>query len=449
MTLYRPADVGVAVLARPLEPRPDQTLAALAAQTVTGFSTVVVDGPYGGEGAAANAARRVTDRPVLLFLSGDGIPAPNLVEAHLAFHDQHRGEGAAAAGRIVARPTVPAAGRWLIEATTRIGLDLRHASIPTSLIDTLGGFDDSFAFGLAGADLGRRIAAAGCQVLPVLSPCIEVDGPGDWAAVAEALDPLAWAERRLAAKHPDYAPTLEALIERSRRTRKLMPRFRESWAAGRELDELRSYLGAKFDWNKLFRHAQLVDHEHDEMGDEETFFRTSTSYLYDLTVFAMSRTKAPYLAALRELASPGAKVLDYGCGIGSDGLQLLDDGYLVSFADFDNPSTRYLKRRLDHRCIDAPVHDLDGDVPGGFDLAYAFDVIEHVDDPFALLAELEQRAGVVMVNLLETDPGDTHLHRELPIADLLAHARGRGLLYHRVHHRRSYLVAYRASQLPS
>src|SRR4051794_1253658 len=159
----------------------------------------------------------------------------------------------------------------------------------------------------------------------------------------------------------------------------------------------------------------------------------------------MTGTKDPYLRALIQHVPPGGSLLDYGCGIGSDGLQLLEAGYRVSFADFDNPSTRYLRWRLAHRGLDAQVHDLDGDVPAGFDLAYAFDVIEHVDDPHAFLAQLEKRGGVVMANLLETDPGDTHLHRELPIADLLAHARERGLLYHRVHHGRSHLIAYRTS----
>jgi SAM-dependent methyltransferase len=135
-------------------------------------------------------------------------------------------------------------------------------------------------------------------------------------------------------------------------------------------------------------------------------------------------------------------VLDYGCGIGSDGLMLLEAGYQVEFADFDNPSTRYLRWRLEHRGIDAPVHDIDGDVPGGFDAAYAFDVIEHVPDAFAFLREMEQRAQLVVVNLLEPEPDDQDLHHELPIDDLLAHAARHRLRHYAVLHGRSHLVLY-------
>ena len=111
--------------------------------------------------------------------------------------------------------------------------------------------------------------------------------------------------------------------------------------------------------------------------DEGRFYRESRAYLYNLTAFAMTGTKLPYLELLTRLVPPGSRVLDYGCGIGSDGLLLLAAGYEVEFADFDNPSTEYLRWRLQRRGLSAPVHDIDGVVPGGFDLAYAFDVIEH------------------------------------------------------------------------
>jgi SAM-dependent methyltransferase len=138
----------------------------------------------------------------------------------------------------------------------------------------------------------------------------------------------------------------------------------------------------------------------------------------------------------------GARVLDYGCGIGSDGLLLLEAGYRVEFADFDNPSTAYLRWRLAHRGLDAPIHNLAGEVPGGFDAVYAFDVIEHVRDPFQFLGEMEQRARLVEVNFLAPEPDDQALHHELPISALLAHVGKRRLRFYRLLHGRSHLVLY-------
>src|SRR3954462_15806251 len=175
----------------------------------------------------------------------------------------------------------------------------------------------------------------------------------------------------------------------------------------RELAEPKEYLGDKYDHARLQRYEEAVDQELAEVGDEATLYRTSHMYLYNLTAFAMSRTKEPYLADLTDLVKPGARILDYGSGIGSDGLLLLEAGYDVGFADFANPSTEYLRWRLRKRGFDAPIFDLDSSPPEpGWDAAYSFDVIEHVDDPFAFLANVERLANLVVVNFLAPLPDE-------------------------------------------
>ena len=224
----------------------------------------------------------------------------------------------------------------------------------------------------------------------------------------------------------------------------MAPKPRLAFDPEREEADLRSYLGPDYSRNKLERYEHAL---HDELttydGDEATFYRSSHAYLYDLTVFAMSATKLPYLQTLTRLVAPGSRLLDYGCGIGSDGLLLLDAGYRVEFADFDNPSTAYLRWRLAQRSLHVPVHDLDKDVPAGFDAVYSFDVIEHVRHPFEFLSELEARAALVIVNLLEIDHHEHELHYPLPIDELLAHAAARQLVSYQVLHGSSHLVAYR------
>src|SRR3954453_11664286 len=183
----------------------------------------------------------------------------------------------------------------------------------------------------------------------------------------------------------------------------------------RELAELKEYLGAGYDHGRLQRYEEAVDEELAQVGDEAELYRTSQMYLYNLTAFAMTGTKAPYLSDLTDLVEPGARILDYGCGIGSDGLALLEAGYDVGFADFDNPSTAYLRWRLEKRGLEAPVYDLDSNPPQpGWDAAYSFDVIEHVDDPFAFVGTLGRRAGRVVVNFREPLPDEPDVHHELP-----------------------------------
>jgi SAM-dependent methyltransferase len=211
----------------------------------------------------------------------------------------------------------------------------------------------------------------------------------------------------------------------------------------REELELRGYLAERYEHERLQRYQLEVEREYERIGDESLFYRTSEAYLYDLTAFAMSATKEPYLKALTAAVAPPARILDYGCGIGSDGLRLLEAGYRVEFADFDNPSTRYLRWRLRHRGLVAPVHDLDRtSVPGGFDLVFSFDVIEHVDEPAVFLGELEGRARLVLVNLLEPAADETTLHHPLPLPELLQHAATHGLQRYARHHARSHLILY-------
>jgi SAM-dependent methyltransferase len=217
----------------------------------------------------------------------------------------------------------------------------------------------------------------------------------------------------------------------------------------RELAELQEFLGADYDESVLVASGAAVQEERERAGSEDELYRTSHAYLYDLTVFAMSRTKAPYLEALRRLVPPGAHLLDYGCGIGSDGIELLEQGYRVSFVDFDNPSTRYLRWRLERRGLDAHVYDLDRDeLPGGFDAVYSFDVIEHVDDPFDFLEQMERRGRLVVVNFLVDDPDEDEnaLHRELPLNALLARAAAGRLRHYGRYHGRSHLVLYEPGQ---
>jgi GT2 family glycosyltransferase/SAM-dependent methyltransferase len=447
-----------------------------------------------GPGAARNRAVAEVGTRLILFLGDDMVPEPELVAGHLARHAAEPGLDVAVLGRVDWHPEVARGrvNRWLDWSATQFDyrqLDREHGeeagfgrfyscnvSLKRELFASVGGFDAEFVFDYEDLDFGWRAAQHGMRLRYEPAAVALHLHRHDLATVKRRFAGRGGAERLFASKHPWFTPffheritrhaaqppasrlwpaIVDAVPESIERVRlpvqaradrwyhqQLAPGFLRGWEAQRDLEELRDYLGDSYDHDRLVRHRDLIDEEAAAIGDEQRFYQTSEQYLYDLTAFAMSGAKDPYRATLRRLIAPGARVLDYGCGIGADGLRLLEQGYRVEFADYANPSVEFLRWRLDHRGLQAPIHDLDVDVPGGFDAVYAFDVIEHAEDPFAFLHELERRAAVVLINVLEPLAGDTMLHRSLPVDRILEHATARGLLSRRRYLGRSHLLAY-------
>lgn len=450
----------------------------------------VIPVPRGGPGAARNRGVDRTDRPLVLFLGDDMVPVHRLVEKHL---DRHRAEPDPSVGVMgTVRWHRKAAGRGLHRWMDRSSLQfdfggLRaggdagwfrfyscNVSLKRSLYSAVGGFDAGFHYYYEDLDMGWRLGQAGLVLRYEPDALTHHLHSYDLDGMRRRFAGVATGERAMAAKYPWFEPffaekfravqgvgeessiwkrlerlpwpgSLKARVVRHTDTwyfQQVADSFLDVWNAEADLAELKEYLGPLYDEDALRRHRQLVDEEEESAPDEATFYRTSTGYLYDLTVFSMSGTKTPYRKALRRLLSPGARLLDYGCGIGSDGLRFLDLGYDVAFADFSNPSTAYLRWRLDRRGSGAAVYDLEKTVPGGFDAVFSFDVIEHVPDPMAFLDEMESRGRIVAVNLLEPDPEDTHLHKQLPIPEIVRRAGRHKVLHHKLYHGRSHLLIY-------
>lgn len=453
----------------------------------------VITKDQAGPGAARNHGAAHTDRSLVLFLGDDMIPDATLVEAHLRRHDAHPDPEVGVLGHVEWHDEVRRTPMmdWLHWSGSQFdfgSIDGESAnwthfyscnvSLKRAFFQGVGGFDEDFAFDYEDLDMGYRLGEAGLRLLYAPDAVARHLHDYDWEGLHRRFRSRAVAERLMASKHDWFQPYFRGRFQwaelEPRRSRawtvladrvqhgggrageivrrrangwyhqQLSASFLDAWDGDRDLEELKAYLGDEYDQSLLEDHVRRVEAEEEAAPDEATFYRTSTMYLYDLTVFAMSGTKRPYLRDLRAFVPPGSSLLDWGAGIGSDGLRLIDQGYRVAFAEYDNPSAKYLRWRLARRGHEADVHDLDGDVPGGFDAAYSLDVIEHVDDPFAFLAELERRASIVMVNLLEDDPSDTHLHKPLPIEAVLDHAAAKGLLRYRLYYDRSHLVIYRS-----
>lgn len=463
-------------------------------QRVPHFDDVrVIVKEHGGPGAARNAGVKATDRSIVLFLGDDMVPDPDLVTRHLDGHVTHPGHEVAVLGHVDWHPDA-SQGRvqsWMNWSRTQFDFPVApgeagfgrfyscNVSLKRDFFLESGGFDEAFTYFYEDLDYGWRASQKGMKLLYDPSARAEHLHRYDESALARRFRGVGMGEYLMASKHPWFEPHFLLRVKRARQggavnqlwthlvewappwTRAIRRRAEEranlwyyqkmaepflaGWSAAEDLSALQDYLGPSYDHSHLVDHQGVVDAERDATGDEETFYRVSREYLYDLTAFSMSGTKAPYLYDLRRAVPRGGRLLDYGCGIGADGLRLASDGYRVAFADFANPSTEYLKWRLARASLEAPVYDLDSDeLPQDFDAAYSFDVIEHVEDPFDFLARLERSARLVIVNFLEEDAHDTDLHRPLPIGSLLDHAANCGLVRYRKYHGRSHFVIYRS-----
>jgi 2-polyprenyl-3-methyl-5-hydroxy-6-metoxy-1,4-benzoquinol methylase len=463
-----------------------------------GAGVEVVQRRLGGSASARNAGAARVRTEVMLLLDDDMVPVPDLVARHLAVHDAHPEVEAGALGCAQWHPELrpTAVSRWLDWSNMMFdfeklrgceGTDVGwgrffscNVSIKTALFERVGGFDETFIHYYEDTDLAKRLGESGLRLYYEPRALSQHLQEFDWPAVQRRFDRVALGERLMVRKHADFRPWFKPMMEgalhaapvrsawvtiadrlglvpgvpevvrrpaRERahrhRLQQLAPSYLAAYRRAEALCELMDYLGDRYDPKRLIHNDAELDRESEAYEDEEDFYRSSEMYLYNLTIFEMSGTKEPYRAELVRHLRPGARVLDYGCGIGADGLALGDEGFDVSFADFANPSTELLRWRLARRGRDAPVYDLDRDeVPSGFDAVFCFDVIEHIDDPFAFLERLESLADLVMVNFLEPDPDETHLHKPLPVDELLARCRARGLVSYELHHGRSHLVAY-------
>lgn len=194
--------------------------------------------------------------------------------------------------------------------------------------------------------------------------------------------------------------------------------------------ELVAYLGDKFrlDWFNS-TDAKVAD-EAKKYADMQSFYAESDIYLYHLLIAFLEGWKRPCFAHLLSLtAGMGAvTVLDYGCGIGCDGLWLLDAGYRVSFADVAGQSLDFLRWRLWTRRYVVPVYEIDAtrfdeqtvECPRA-QIVWCMDVLEHLPEAqqrWLLHEQLPRLGDIVFVNLVDDHEADGVVHYALDIEDL-------------------------------
>lgn len=214
--------------------------------------------------------------------------------------------------------------------------------------------------------------------------------------------------------------------------------------------ELETYMRSDFKRAKLLGGDAMVIEEARQFETPTEFYKGSEAYLYHLTAYNLTDWKAPYYQFTREVA-PACGVLDYGCGIGADGLALREFGYgPVAFADYQSKCTQYLRWRLKKRGIEADVYDVEQDDIPAFPLVVSFDVIEHVppDEQWPFIQRLAELGQVVVLNMISKPSAydAIGIHHPVDVPALLERVREEYLLMrHHIANHWVNLVAFRTN----
>ena len=174
-------------------------------------------------------------------------------------------------------------------------------------------------------------------------------------------------------------------------------------------------------------------------------YRRSEAYLYNLTAFAMTATKLPYLEMMSAPSHQG-----HGCSTTAVASAPMGCCCWRPVTESSSPSSTthrrgYLRWRLRRRGLEAPIHDLDRDVPAAT-TPPCLRCDRARRRPLRTARRARDAAPISsLVNLLESEPVKRALHRRCRSAGSCTARRFAGSSDYRILHGRSHLVAYRGN----
>jgi GT2 family glycosyltransferase len=191
------------------------------------FAVRLLRGTQPGVSSARNVGWRAAQAPLVLFLGDDILGAPDLLEQHVAWHQQHPEETAGVLGHVRwARELKGRAFmRWLdrgiqFDYGTIAGSEAgpghfytANVSLKRSMLERSGGFDeDGFPFGYEDIDLGLRLFEHGFRLLYNRSADAEHLHQPRLEEWQKRMARTAGVERRWIERYPDERPYFHDLF---------------------------------------------------------------------------------------------------------------------------------------------------------------------------------------------------------------------------------------------
>ncbi|MDR7545140.1 MAG: class I SAM-dependent methyltransferase [Armatimonadota bacterium] len=207
------------------------------------------------------------------------------------------------------------------------------------------------------------------------------------------------------------------------------PRFDPVYLTEDDLDDLASFTGMPREEClrrlRSYSPRELAEawRRADPKMPEEilAFYATTDLYIWELMQWHASEARMPYWQILQEVTDrfpPHAgyqRVLDFGCGIGTDSLFLASRGYEVTLMDVDGPTLQFARHRFARRGMRASIIPVRSFLPvlqNVYDMILCFDVFEHLPDPLGTARRLVRamRFGGVLVQKASSFRNDDYPH---------------------------------------
>lgn len=191
----------------------------------------------------------------------------------------------------------------------------------------------------------------------------------------------------------------------------LIDNFKECWEiwnrvrwdaamASGGMVEVKKYYGKKFkpyydsSWDLAKRWNEAQPKTKEEIDE---FYKHADEYVYNLMVWFKSGDRTDFRGTIDRLISDHniKSVIDYGCGVGNDGLYFISKEVKTYFIDYDCPASTFLKWRLKQRDIPSCFLSVDDiEMFPEADMFWAIDVLEHMIDPLEVVRKISPRCKI-------------------------------------------------------
>jgi len=141
------------------------------------------------------------------------------------------------------------------------------------------------------------------------------------------------------------------------------------------------------------------------------FYRQTENYIFDLAGWHREPTRKKLAETAIKICKQNKtqKILDFGCGIGQDGISFSEAGFDVALADLPGKTFDFAKWRIEKGSLSIKTINVD-ELDEMYDAILCFDVLEHLWEPEKTLRYLHDHLSDEGIMLITASFGHDEIH---------------------------------------